>query len=147
MQQAMNKYSLSLILYFHPFNRWQMKTPRSVFILYDKAQLVWGFPLPLIFFLQGQRVGPRIPPGKSTRGRQGSTTGLHQGATESRAPPGRVCTGDLRSRATHEAAEALETLPGSVTRDWRFRENELCHQTENSRGADLGEVSPAWLLG
>lgn len=76
-----------------------------------------GLSPPSHVFLQGQRVAPGIPPGKSTMGRQGSTTELHQGATESRAPPGRVCTGDLRSRQTHGAAEALETLPGSVIRD------------------------------
>lgn len=76
-----------------------------------------GLSPPSHFFLHGQRAGQRIPPGKSTRGRPGSTTGLHQGATESLAPPGRVRTGDLRSRETQEAAEALETLPGSVIRD------------------------------
>lgn len=66
---------------------------------------VWGFPS-LAFFLTGSEGWTMNPACKSTRGRQGSTTGLHQGATESQAPPGRVRTGDLRSRETQEAAEA-----------------------------------------
>lgn len=84
-----------------------MKTSQSVFILYDKAHLVWGFPLPHMFSYMVKGLHGKSllvnQPGAGRAVQQGSTRGQQRAGLHG---AGSAQVTDLRSRQTHEAAEA-----------------------------------------